>query len=326
MKKIPQYVRSAEFDEREFSSWSLIDGPLVDDIEITNINSSNNDRVVRISLSAFENATPRIASIEGRRGLYFSNRLHNALVRFVTEEGTDMTAVEKILTERFGVSINPPDYEALTSGTTVEQSSRFQAFHSEEILKIINMFEEMPSGFHKIQGLNYLIRRLDGAQHPLYAEAPAVAWPGSGYIEFMESGFNVFDVEYIHRLILHEKAHFLYSNVFDSDLLMSWADLGGWSHSSGDNLGNLQTNDGWVTSKQTEFVSAYGHGKNPNEDMAESISYFLVNPDALRSRALLNMSLFETELCKEISTYLRYKKILHLMYITCIPIMFFPAR
>ena len=77
-----------------------------------------------------------------------------------------MTAVEKILTERFGVSINPPDYEALTSGTTVEQSSRFQAFHSEEILKIINMFEEMPSGFHKIQGLNYLIRRLDGAQHP----------------------------------------------------------------------------------------------------------------------------------------------------------------
>ena len=287
MKKIPQYVRSAEFDEREFSSWSLIDGPLVDDIEITNMNSSNNDRVVRISLSAFENATPRIASIEGRRGLYFSNRLHNALVRFVTEEGTDMTAVEKILTERFGVSINPPDYEALTSGTTVEQSSRFQAFHSEEILKIINMFEEMPSGFHKIQGLNYLIRRLDGAQHPLYAEAPAVAWPGSGYIEFMESGFNVFDVEYIHRLILHEKAHFLYSNVFDSDLLMSWADLGGWTHSSGDNLGNLQTNDGWVTSKQTEFVSAYGHGKNPNEDMAESISYFLVNPDALRSRALL---------------------------------------
>ena len=86
------------------------------------------------------------------------------------------------------------------------------------------------------------------------------------------------------RLILHEKAHFLYSNVFDSDLLMSWADLGGWTHSSGDNLGNLQSNDGWVTSKQTEFVSAYGHGKNPNEDMAESISYFLVNPDALRSR------------------------------------------
>ena len=44
--------------------------------------------------------------------------------------------------------------------------------------------------------------------------------------------------------------------------------------------------EGWTTSKQTEFVSAYAHGKNPNEDMAESISYFIVNPDALKSRAM----------------------------------------
>ena len=38
----------------------------------------------------------------------------------------------------------------------LNSSSRFQDFIPEEILKIINMFEEMPSGFHKIQGLNYL--------------------------------------------------------------------------------------------------------------------------------------------------------------------------
>ena len=38
--------------------------------------------------------------------------------------------------------------------------------------------------------------------------------------------------------------------------------------------------------KQTEFVSAYAHLKNPNEDMAESLSYFIVNPDALKSRSL----------------------------------------
>ena len=44
--------------------------------------------------------------------------------------------------------------------------------------------------------------------------------------------------------------------------------------------------DGWSTSKQTEFVSAYAHAKNPNEDMAESIAYFIVNPDKLRSRSI----------------------------------------
>ena len=43
--------------------------------------------------------------------------------------------------------------------------------------------------------------------------------------------------------------------------------------------------DGWSTTKQTEFVSAYAHKKNPNEDMAETISYYIVNPDKLRSRS-----------------------------------------
>ena len=48
---------------------------------------------------------------------------------------------------------------------------------------------------------------------------------------------------------------------------------------------NPDDSDGWSTTKQTEFVSAYAHKKNPNEDMAESISYYIVNPDKLRSRS-----------------------------------------
>ena len=43
--------------------------------------------------------------------------------------------------------------------------------------------------------------------------------------------------------------------------------------------------EGWSTTKQTEFVSAYAHAHNPNEDMAESISDYIVNPDKLRSRS-----------------------------------------
>ena len=33
------------------------------------------------------------------------------------------------------------------------------------------------------------------------------------------------------------------------------------------------------------LVSAYAHAKNPDEDMAESISFYIVRPDKLRSRA-----------------------------------------
>ena len=94
----------------------------------------------------------------------------------------------------------------------------------------------------------------------------------------MESAFKEQGLDYIHRLILHEKAHFLWDHLFDEQLRQDWIELGGWYE-------NPDDKDGWSTTKQVEFVSAYAHGKNPNEDMAESISYYIVNPDKLRSRS-----------------------------------------
>jgi hypothetical protein len=167
------------------------------------------------------------------------------------------------------------DYVALTG----EQATRFQDFQAEELVAIISMFEEMPSGYHKIEGLDYLVRRINGADNPYYPEAPAIAWDGSGYIEFMEKAFNTVSIDYLHRLILHEKAHFLWAKIFDDELKNNWIELGGWYECT-------EKESGWCTTKQTEFVSAYAHLKNPNEDMAESLSYFIVNPDALKSRSL----------------------------------------
>ena len=127
-------------------------------------------------------------------------------------------------------------------------------------------------------GLNYLVRRLDGTEHPLYPTAPAVAWPTIGYIEFMESAFQGQGSNYINHLILHEKAHFLWEHLFDDQLKQDWIELGGWYE-------NPDDKDDWSTTKQHEFVSAYAHGVNPNEDMAESIGFYIVNPDKLRSRS-----------------------------------------
>ena len=257
------------------SIWRLSDRHIQDDLSVE---YRDGQRIVNIAKDAFVHAEPLLAKIEGVRGRYFSKRLHHAVVRFVTDDGADRYALERILQERYAVSINVPDYTELTRYTTGEHAGRFSEFKNEELIALVSMLEEFPQGMIKTPGLKYLVRRLDGTPHPLYPLAPAVAWPSAGYIEFMESAFKGQGPDYIHRLILHEKAHFLWEYLFDEQLRQDWIELGGWFE-------NPEDKDGWSTTKQTEFVSAYAHGVNPNEDMAESISYYIVNPDKLRSRS-----------------------------------------
>lgn len=281
MKTIPQDDRLAfEAESRRPSRWLITSEHVENDIRITG--GSGTDRTVLISEAAFVYASPRIALIEGKRGTYYSQRLHHALVRFVTDNGRDEDAYEKVLQERFGVTTRITDhttYRELTANTTGEGASRFQKFHSEEIVQLINTFEEMPSGMHKIPELKYLVRRLDGTPHPLYPDAAAVAWTGAGYIEFMDKAFQGGPISDVHRLIIHEKAHFLWAHLFDEQLKADWIKLGGWYE-------DVRSPSGWFTTKQTEFVSAYAHLKNPDEDMAESVAFFVINPDKLKSRAI----------------------------------------
>lgn len=276
-ESIPQETNNPyeESPTVESSIWRLSNRHIQGDITVE---YQGGQRVVTIAQTVFTYAQPLLAEIEGVRGRYFSKRLHRAVVRFVTDSGADRYALERILRERYAISINIPDYSQLTRHTTGEHAGRFSGFKNEELIALISMLEEFPIGMIKTPGLNYFVRRLDGAPHPLYPSAPAVAWPTAGYIEFMESAFKEQGLDYIHRLILHEKAHFLWHHLFDAQLKQDWIELGGWFE-------NPDDRDGWSTTKQVEFVSAYAHGINPNEDMAESISYYIVNPDKLRSRS-----------------------------------------
>ncbi|MDE0636628.1 MAG: T9SS type A sorting domain-containing protein [Candidatus Poribacteria bacterium] len=256
------------------SVWRLSNRHLQDDIDIE---YSGEERIVTVSEAAFVHAMPLLAEIDGTRGRYFSKRLHRAVVRFVTDNGSDRRALDHILEQRYGVGVRVPDYTELTRYTTQEHVGSFQAFKDEELIAIASMLEEFPSGMLTTPGLKHLIRRLDGLPHPVQSAA-AVAWVNAGYIEFMESAFQGTDISFIHRLVLHEKAHFLWEHLFDAQLKQDWIEVGGWYE-------NPDDKDGWSTTKQVEFVSAYAHGKNPNEDMAESISFYITNPDKLRSRS-----------------------------------------
>ena len=257
------------------SVWRLTSRHIQDDISVE---YSGEQRIVTVAEAAFVHATPLLAEIDGVRGRYFSKRLHHAVVRFVTDGGTDRRALEQILERRYAVSVRIPDYTELTRHTTGEHAGRFQEFKNEELIAIASMLEEFPEGMRITPGLKYLVRRLDGLPHPIHGGASAVAWTGAGYIEFMESAFQGTDIDFIHRLVLHEKAHFLWEHLFEAQLKQDWIEIGGWYE-------NPDDKDGWSTTQQVEFVSAYAHGMNPNEDMAESISFYIINPDKLRSRS-----------------------------------------
>ncbi len=315
-ESIPQAV-NYPYDEEPAvpaSVWTLSNRHIQDDIAIE---TRNGQRHVTVAKTAFTYAEPLLAEIDGVRGRFFSQRLHRAIVRFVTNNGADRYALERILQERYAVSVNVPDYRELTKHTTGEGASRFMPFKNEELIALSSMLEEFPQGMRHTPGLHYLVRRLDGTPHPLYPAAGAVAWTQSGYIEFMESAFQEAGAAFIHRLILHEKAHFLWEHLFDEQLKQDWIELGGWyriserdtqaAEADADTACEEATDlfalfeqgcvelssgyaapdeaDDWATTKQTEFVSGYAHAHNPDEDMAESIAFYIVNPDKLRSRS-----------------------------------------
>ena len=274
-RSVPQRHNNPWTDVNEVfdSLWHISYSNIHNDIDILHIGDV---KEITVAADAFTYANPLLAEIEGVQGKFFSKRLHRAVIRYVTDNGRDMHAVKNILRERYAVSIDIPNYTELTKDTTGEHADRFSQFKYEELLYIISMLEEYPSGMIKMPGLKYLVRRLDGTPHPIHATAAAVAWTSAGYIEFMESAFRQTSIHDIFRLVLHEKAHFLWEYLFDDKLKQDWIDLGQWYKND---------EDEWVTSNQTEFVSAYAHAHNPNEDMAESISYYIVNPDKLRSRS-----------------------------------------
>ena len=229
-------------------------------------------RTITIASEAFTYAQPFVAKIDGVQGRYFSKRLWRSVLRFATYipgGGIQHSAIDHMLQYKYGVTVHVPDYEALTD----EPAHKFSKFSYEEILGIMVMFEEYPSGMHVTHGLKYLVRR---APDP-FVEYTARANTGAGYIEFTDKAFEDGITHETQRIILHEKAHFLWTYLFDAQLKADWIELGGWYYEDED--------ERWITTNQTEFVSDYAHGENPNEDMAESIAYYIVTPDKLRSRS-----------------------------------------
>ncbi|MFZ9299865.1 MAG: T9SS type A sorting domain-containing protein [Chitinophagaceae bacterium] len=266
--------------------WTITNSFIDKDIDFS---TRNNIVFISISRAAFTYASPLVVTVDGVKGKFFSKRLYNALVYYYTDKGTKTHLIDEIAKNRYGIEfLTPSDLLKKLMGET---ETNFQQFTSEEKLIILSMFEEFPDAMQRQDQLKFMVRRVNGQKHPLYPDAPAIAWVTNQNIEWMESAFKEKSIEYMQRLVLHEKAHFLWEHTFDSTTRKDWSDLGGW-------FLDATSNSGWSTSNTTEFVSAYAHLKNPNEDMAESIAFFITNPEALRSRSLKKFEFIRDRIMK----------------------------
>ncbi len=275
------YAIGYAFDNVDFSTgenlnsiWFLTTDEIDKDISVKTVEGVKH---VTLSASALVHAAPMIVKLDGLRGKFYSQRLYKAMLNYFSDFGTKGDILDALAQNRFGVRWMVPDAE--TAELMGEPADHFQEFLPEEKIEILSMFEELPDGFHRQDCFKYLVRRVNGQCHPtLGCAVPAIAWT-SGVMEWLEKGFKDVSLTYLRRLILHEKAHFIWQCYLDQKTKDEWAELGGWYE-------DPLSASGWSTWKTAEFVSAYGHQKNPNEDFAESIAWYVDNIDGLRSRSM----------------------------------------
>mmetsp|Transcript_12799 Transcript_12799/g.28758 ORF Transcript_12799/g.28758 Transcript_12799/m.28758 type:complete len:860 (-) Transcript_12799:8-2587(-) len=253
-------------------------GALSDDVAVE-------DGKVAIAKAAFRLAGARAATLAGVKGTVGSHRLEFALVKALTAFGRDKAVVGQLLQRKFAATLDVqgkdrPGFIELTKPTTLEDSQRFQAFKSPELVFMLEAWSLMPEHMHKVDGLRYVTRRQQGLYHPMYGATTAVSWPENqetSYQEYMDYSFNQ-DGYTARHLFIHEKSHFFWAKQFDTELKEGWQSAGKWEQEK-------QSYGSWMTSRTTSFSSDYGASNNPDEDMAECISAYVLHPTTLQARS-----------------------------------------
>ena len=196
-------------------------------------------------------------------------------VRRILKDGTDRDMIELVLKEMYGLSIiGAGTPEANKIGQELHRyGSQLLALQptNEELMMLMSVYEKFPKGLHNIgAGLKYLLIN----QQRRYAGS---AWIGMFCVEYADFVFHIKNRNEFQRIIFHEKAHFLWEYTLNWDLRAEWAKIGGWQK-------DAKNRFGWSNARSpNEFVTAYARSKNPNEDWSESVAYYLLQPDRLRS-------------------------------------------
>ncbi len=250
------------------SIWTIRDVNLENDIKIE---AQVGHRSITISKDVLVVDESQSATISKKR-------LFKAVAQFITENGTNRPAIKRILHERYGITVdvssNVRQTVMLPAYAAHERTSKaFSAIDNEDLMLFISILEDFPQALHKMPQLKYVVCR----DEDIGDGAAAKAWTTSSFIEFKKSVLDTASISEIQKILAHEKSHFLWTHLLPVQLKEDWIELGGWYEDKG-------SEHGWSTNKnRAEFVTDYAFEKNPNEDMADSLAYYLVYPDRLRA-------------------------------------------
>jgi len=279
--------RLPDFRRYDDSKWrvTLTKELIPNDVELIS------EKHARISKAAFVFSNPALQpSSDGSSDrVFYSNRLFRAIL------GTfynDYQLLQEVIQTRYGFKVG-----------LGEPADEFQPFNNGELQYIATVLEDLPSGFRNMPGLDEVVRRRDGLSNPIYPGAPAIAWVTLGYIEFTDKAFSSGSTLYVRQLIAHEMTHFLWHNVLNDETKAQFMNLSGWSTTRTPNgiepsltasdypKGPVVENEiTWYRTTDTNFVSAYAAAFNPDEDFAETVSYYIYQPDSVRSIGPLKYS------------------------------------
>ncbi len=250
------------------STWTISDVDLENDIKVE----------AQVGLRSITISRDVLVVDKSQSAAISKKRLFKAVAQFITENGTNRPAIKRILHERYGITVdvssNVRQAVMLPAYAAHQRTSKaFSAIDNEDLMLFISILEDFPQALHKMSQLKYVVCR----DEDIGDGAAAKAWTSSSFIEFKKSVLDNASVSEIQKILAHEKSHFLWSHLLPIQLKKDWIELGGWYEDKG-------SEHGWSTNKKrAEFVTDYAFEKNPNEDMADSLAYYLVYPDRLRA-------------------------------------------
>ena len=249
------------------STWKINSDKMQDDILIE---SQNGTKLITISSDAFPDQADKQELVPERR-------LFDAAVQFVTENGTNRSAIKIILQRRYGISTDIASYASLFRNLPDdEKGAEITDFENKDLMIFLSIFEKFPKALQKMPQLQYIVCRSD--ENLGFAGR---AWTTLNFMEYDVAFLNSRSSDRISKTIAHEKAHFLWTHLFPEQLKNDWQELGGWYEVKKD----AKNKEGWATTRDRgTFISDYAMEKNPNEDMAESLAYYLVYPDRLKTQ------------------------------------------
>lgn len=268
------------------SVWKISNEDLQVDVQIESVKDLKH---VTIDRDVFFAEVSEVT--EPQDALRSNERLIRIVAQFVTENWTDLPAVRRLLkdgTDRYVIELVLKEMHGLSivrpstpESKRMEQELRkygvpfrVSQVTNEELMMLLSMYEKFPKGLHNIGG---------GLKYLLINEQPSArgsAWIGKFCVEYTKPVFHIKNRHQFQRIILHEKAHFLWEYTLNWDLRAEWAKIGGWKKDPNNRFG-------WSNTRGLkEFVTAYARSKNPNEDWSESVAYYLLRPDRLRSCSL----------------------------------------